>query len=185
MKKAVKELFVSSASRVRLESSLGPSERPPRETRGGPRRDVRRLRFEPARAGVWRDCSCCGDDTDWAKSIDKFNDIAEDVVEDEGYPVVKVFDMWDKGDLKKETVDGTHATPENYHKWTVAVLQAAETQLKTGCLESESESESEDEEPVKTTPRPTPAAFHRVAHPWGLHCHFNVRGDMTSLSHSI
>ena len=86
--------------------------------------------FSEAKAAVWRDCSCCGDETSHEKSVKRLNDIAKDVMDDRGYPVARVFDLYGKKDLDDATVDGTHATPEYYHEWTMKIMAGVEAQLK-------------------------------------------------------
>ena len=79
-------------------------------------RDLAENIFAPAAAAVWRDCSCCGDETGWKEEVARLNDVAEDVMADEGYPVVKVYDMYGEDALDTMTVDGTHAIPSVYHE---------------------------------------------------------------------
>ena len=109
-------------------------------------RDVKKAAdeiFSEAKAAVWRDCSCCGDETSHEKSVKRLNDIAKDVMDDRGYPVARVFDLYGKKDLDDATVDGTHATPEYYHEWTMKIMAGVEAQLKTGCLGDDYEDEDE------------------------------------------
>ncbi len=54
------------------------------------------------------------------------------------------------------TVDGTHATPVFYHRWTMRVLAAAERQLKTGCLLPGA---------LDPTPRPVPRPTRKPTTP--------------------
>ena len=100
--------------------------------------------FSGAKAAVWRDCSCCGDETSHEKSVKRLNAIAKDVMDDRGYPVAEIFDLYGKKDLDDATVDGTHATPEYYHAWTMKIMTGVEAQLKTGCLGDS----YEDDEPA-------------------------------------
>ena len=100
--------------------------------------------FSGAKAAVWRDCSCCGDETSHEKSVKRLNAIAKDVMDDRGYPVAEIFDLYGKKDLDDATVDGTHATPEYYHAWTMEIMAGVEAQLKTGCLGDS----YEDDEPA-------------------------------------
>ncbi|KAH8098753.1 hypothetical protein JL720_1716 [Aureococcus anophagefferens] len=110
-------------------------------------RDVKKAAdeiFSGAKAAVWRDCSCCGDETSHEKSVKRLNAIAKDVMDDRGYPVAEIFDLYGKKDLDDATVDGTHATPEYYHAWTMKIMTGVEAQLKTGCLGDS----YEDDEPA-------------------------------------
>ncbi|KAH8059535.1 hypothetical protein JL721_9274 [Aureococcus anophagefferens] len=92
-------------------------------------RDVKKAAdeiFSGAKAAVWRDCSCCGDETSHEKSVKRLNAIAKDVMDDRGYPVAEIFDLYGKKDLDDATVDGTHATPEYYHAWTMKIMTGAD-----------------------------------------------------------
>ena len=73
------------------------------------------------------------------------NDVARSVINKESsVEFAPVYDLYGEDDLYGKqlpdgttdgaTVDGTHATPAFYHRWTMRVLAAAERQLKTGCL---------------------------------------------------
>ncbi len=75
----------------------------------------------------------------------ELNDVARAVINKESkVEFAPVFDLYGEDDLYGKqlpdgttdgaTVDGTHATPVFYHRWTMRVLAAAERQLKTGCL---------------------------------------------------
>ncbi len=87
--------------------------------------------------GVWRSSSCCGDWKNGIKdvsSIENMNKIAEDVCKSKNCAFADVFDLYGVSDLKDNTVDGKHADRYNYHEWTLRVMEAAERQLKTGCI---------------------------------------------------
>ena len=87
-----------------------------------------------AKAGIWREASCCGDNTTWIQGVVNTNRIAAAAAREARVGFVRVFDLYGLNDLARNTIDGKHATPENYHRWTSRILMAVERKLRTGCL---------------------------------------------------
>lgn len=91
--------------------------------------------LKPAKAGIWREASCCADNPRWRGNLENMNEIARKKVSKAKLDLVQTYFMYGVDQLDTATVgDHTHAKPGYYHRWTMGVLQAAERRLKTGCL---------------------------------------------------
>ena len=65
--------------------------------------------LKPAKAGVWRECSCCGDRKAWKEEVVELNDVARSVINKESsVEFAPVFDLYGEDDLYgKQLPDGT------------------------------------------------------------------------------
>lgn len=117
------------------------------------------------RVSAYRSSSFGGDyassRTESGKPIEKCNAIAEDVFGDK---YVEIYENW-KGELKENTVDGTHATHENYQKWTMAVMKNLDKQLGTGCFGDSPSPRPAPSPPSPRPPSPRPAPSPRPPSP--------------------
>jgi len=124
-------------------------------------KEVKAALFDPMHAAVFRSSSCCGDfkeaRTETGKAVEMCNDVARAVIGDKQY--VDVFENWSgKAGLKTNTVDNTHATPENYKKWTLAAMRSFDQQLGTKCFEDgpgPGPAPRPSKQPTRPTPEPT------------------------------